>query len=153
MGLNRLRLFLQRHSLVGIDTSIFIYGVERKATYVELAETVFSWLERPMHNAVTSSLTMTECLVRPYREINERRVNEFFALLSTYPNLRWMAPGLDIAETAARIRAQHGLRTPDALQAATAQFAGARGFITNDPVFERTGGFEVLVFDRLLERP
>ena len=106
-----------------------------------------------MHNAVTSTLTMIECLVRPYREINERRVNEFFALLSTYPNLQWMAPGLDIADKAARIRAQHGLRAPDALQAATAQFAGARGFITNDPIFERIGGFEVLVFDRLLGRP
>jgi predicted nucleic acid-binding protein len=92
---------------------------------------------------------MTELLVQPYRDSDEQRVDEFYALLSTYPNLDWIAPNLRIADLAARIRALHRLRTPDALQAATAVHAFATGLITNDPVFERLGAFDTLVLDQL----
>ena len=71
-------------------------------------------------------------------------------LLSTYPNLDWIPPGLEIADLAARIRALHGLKTPDALQAATAIEAQATALVTNDKVFERVGDFETLVLDRLV---
>jgi len=94
---------------------------------------------------------MTELLVQPYREFDEQRVDEFFALPSTFPNLEWVAPSLEIADLAARLRALHRLRTPDALQAATAARAGATGLITNDAAFERVEAFETLVLDRLLE--
>jgi len=93
---------------------------------------------------------MTELLVQPYRESDDQRVDEFYGLLSTYPNLDWIAPNLEIADVAARLRALHRLQTPDALQAATAEHAGATGFITNDAVFERVKTFETLVLERLL---
>jgi len=51
---------------------------------------------------------------------------------------------------AAQIRADHNLRTPDAIHAATALAAGVTGFITNDPVFRRIESLEVLVLDDLL---
>jgi len=93
---------------------------------------------------------MTELLVQPYRDSDEQRVDEFYGLLSTYPNLDWLAPNLEIADLAALIRAIHRLRTPDALQAATAVQAEATGLITNDPVFERVKDFETLILERLL---
>jgi predicted nucleic acid-binding protein len=93
---------------------------------------------------------MTELLVQPYRAGDEQRVNEFYGLLSTYPNLGWIAPDLEIADMAARIRAIHGLRTPDSLQAATAVRSQVTGLVTNDPVFERVDSFETLVLDRVL---
>jgi predicted nucleic acid-binding protein len=37
-----------------------------------------------------------------------------------------------ISARAARIRADHGLRTPDAIHAATALNSGAAGMVTND---------------------
>jgi predicted nucleic acid-binding protein len=92
---------------------------------------------------------MTELLVQPYRDGDQRRVDEFYGLLSTYPNLDWVDPSLEIADIAARIRATHGLRTPDALQAATAVQATASGLITNDPVFARVTGFETLILDQV----
>jgi hypothetical protein len=58
---------------------------------------------------------MTELRVLPYRQGDERRANDLYALLSTYPNLNWIAPNLDIADLWARIRARYRLRTPDAL--------------------------------------
>jgi len=93
---------------------------------------------------------MTELLVLPYREDDERRVNEFYGLLSTYPNLEWVAPSLEIADLAARIRAHHRLRTPDALQAGTAIHSQVTGLITNDGIFERVEGFQTLVLDSIL---
>ena len=150
MGLTRLRDFLRRHSRIGLDTSVFIYQLEANARYVGLTDCIFTWLERPNHTGITSTITMTELLVQPYRDSSELRVNEFYGLLSTYPNLDWIAPSLAIADIAARIRATHRLRTPDALQAACAVQAQATGFITNDPVFERLDAFETVVLDRLL---
>jgi predicted nucleic acid-binding protein len=150
LGLERLRAFLGRHRRIALDTSIFIYQLEANPRYLALTDHIFSWLERPRSTAVTSTITMTELLVQPYRDSDEQRVDEFYGLLSTYPNLDWLAPNLEIADLAARIRAIHCLRTPDALQAATAVQAEATGLITNDPVFERVKDFETLILERLL---
>jgi predicted nucleic acid-binding protein len=122
---------------------------------VALTDPIFEWLERPHHQAVTSTVTMLELLVKPYRDESEQLVNDYYGLLSTYPNLawdrpRWIAPDLEVAVIAAGIRARHGLRTPDALQAATAVQAQVTGLVTNDPVFERVAGFETMVLEHLL---
>ncbi len=150
MGLERLHSFLRRHRRIALDTSVFIYQLEANARYLAFTDHIFSWLERPGCKAVTSTITMTELLVQPHRDFDEQRVDEFYGLLSTYPNLDWIAANLEIADLAARIRAVHRLRTPDALQAATAVHTLATGLITNDPVFQRVKTFETLVLDQLL---
>ncbi|MGA8593974.1 MAG: hypothetical protein WB676_04455, partial [Bryobacteraceae bacterium] len=62
-----------------------------------------------------------------YRDKDEHRVDAFHGLLTTCPNLRWIAPDLEAAALAAKLRSLPRLRTPDALQAATAMRAQARG--------------------------
>ena len=148
--MNRLRAFLRRHRKIALDTSVFIYELEANARYLPLTDLIFSWLEGPDSKAVTSTITMTELLVQPYRDSDEQRVDVFYSLLATYPNLSWIAPNLEIADVAARLRALHLLRTPDALHAATAEHSGATGLITNDAAFERVKTFETLVLDRHL---
>jgi predicted nucleic acid-binding protein len=151
LEVERLRTFLRRHRRIALDTSIFIYQLEPNPKYLAHTDPIFSWLERAGGStAVTSTITMTELLVLPYREDDEQRANDFYGLLSTYPNLDWIAPNLEIADLAARIRALLRLQTPDALQAATAVHAQATGLITNHPIFERVIGFETLVLDRLV---
>ena len=93
---------------------------------------------------------MLELLVQPYREKDQDRVDAFFALLSTYPNLGWIATSLDIADQASKLRAEHNLKTPDSIQAATALVSQATGLISNDPAFLRVKEVEVLIFDDLL---
>jgi len=124
--------------------------MEANVRYLPFTEYIFNWLERPASKGITSTITMTELLVQPYRAFEEDKVNQLLALLFTIPNLDWIAPSLEIAERAARIRAVHRLRTPDALQAATAIQASATGLITNDQTFERLEGPETLVLERLL---
>jgi predicted nucleic acid-binding protein len=149
LGLNTLRAFLRRHHRIALDTSVFIYYLEENPTWVDLAGEIFTWLERSPHTGVTSTLTMTELLVQPYRAANEMLVNRHYGFLSLFPNLEWVAPDLAIADTAALIRAQHRLRTPDALQAATAIRRGATALLTNDADLTRVSQVEVGVLDRL----
>ena len=150
MGLVRLRTFLRGHRLIGLDTSVFIYQIEANARYLSFTDHIFSWLERPGSQGVTSTITMTELLVQPYRDFDEQRLDEFYALISRFPNLHWVAPNLEIADLAAQLRARYRLRTPDALQAATVLQSQATGLITNDPVFARVEALETLVLDQLL---
>lgn len=150
MGLETLRSFLRRHRKIALDTNVFIYQLEANPTYLSLTDPIFAWLERRDSQAVTSTIVMTELLVAPYRDSDQHRAGVFYALLSTFPNLDWVAPDLVIADSAAQLRALHRLRTPDALLAATAIHAQATGLITNDAVFERVGSFETLLLDRLL---
>ena len=150
MGIERFRASLGRHRRIAVDSSIFIYQLEENPHYVALSDAVFAWIERMGSSAVTSTITMTELLVQPYRDHDEDRADEFFALLSTYPHLEWIAPDLEIADTAARLRGLHNLRTPDALQAATAVRTGATALITNDPIFERVGVLECLILDQFV---
>jgi predicted nucleic acid-binding protein len=150
LDLSRLRAFLGRHRRIALDTSVFIYQLEGNTRYLPLTVPIFSWLEQPQSQAVTSTITMVELLVQAYREAGEPRARMFYALVSTYPNLSWIAPDLEIAGRAARLRARHRLRTPDALQAATAEYSEAGGLVTNDTVFARVAAFETLVLDLLL---
>ena len=120
---------------------------------MELANQVFRWLTIAKAGAVTSTVTMLELLVRPYREKDQDGVDAFFALLSTYPNLAWVATSLDIADQAAKLRAEHNLKTPDSIQAATALLSQASGLISNDPTFLRVKQLEVLILDDLLKLP
>jgi hypothetical protein len=74
LGLDDLDDFLRRHRRVAIDTSIFVYHVQANPRYLPATEQVFSWLEGPMFSAVTSCISMTELLVQPIREGDERLV-------------------------------------------------------------------------------
>jgi predicted nucleic acid-binding protein len=147
----RLRAFLRAHRRIALDTCVFIYQWEGNPRYSPLTDCIFASLEQSDLVALTSTITMTEILVHPYREHDVVRVNELIGLLSTYPNLEWVAPHLEIAAGAAEIRAQFGLRTPDALQAATAVYSGASALLTNDSVFQRIPNLDVLILDDLLQ--
>lgn len=74
--------------------------------------------------------------MQPYRAADTDRVNNFYALLSTFPHLEWIAPTLRIADMAAQLRAEYNWRTPDALQAATALTSPRRALYRTTHVFE-----------------
>src|SRR5437660_1202235 len=104
---NRLESFLARHAKIGIDTAVFIYQVEENKEYVEITQGIFDWLEGPHAQAVTSTITMLELLVHPYRADDSESVDSFYALLSTYPHLEWLPVTLNVADRAASLRAQY----------------------------------------------
>jgi predicted nucleic acid-binding protein len=146
----RLVTRLERAGLVALDTSPFIYHLENVTPYVELTEALFHWVARPGGRAVTSTLTLLEVLVGPYRARDEARVNEFFARLTTFPHLTWMPASIEVADRAAGLRAAHGLRTPDAIQLATARAAGATLLLTNDARLPSFDDVQVVTLDQFV---
>jgi predicted nucleic acid-binding protein len=142
--------FLRKHQIIGLDTSVFIFEVEESRKYIEIVHPIFRWLEEPESCGVTSAVSMLELLVHPYWRFDVDTVNKFYALLSTYPNLHWVDFTLPVADAAARLRADFNLKTPDAIQAASALAAQATGFISNDTVFKRLDNLDVLILDDLL---
>jgi len=148
----RLVTRLEDAGLVALDTSPFIYHLEDVAPYSDLTDALFLWIARPGGHAVTSTLTLLEVMVGPYRAKDEARVNEFYARLTTFPHLDWLPPTLEVADRAAGLRAAHGLRVPDAIQLATARVAGATLFLTNDARLPSFDDVEVLMLDEFLPR-
>lgn len=132
--------------------------------YSELADAVFAWVKRPGHSAVVSTIVLTELLVPLYAESpggdflltkltsvdDKKNKPDLLLVLATYPNLEWIAADFGIADLAARYRARYGLKTPDALHAATAVRSEATAFVTNDKVFDRVQEFKTLQFEKLV---
>ena len=153
--MNPVRAFLRRHRRIALDTSVFVYQLQADPRFVAFTDAIFEWVERPRHKAVTPTVTMTALLAPAYGqptadgEMSEERVDEFFALLSTYPNLDWISLDLEIATIAAELRARHQLRPQAALVAATAVRQQATGLVTDDPAVERVKAFETLVLSHL----
>ena len=141
--------FLSRHRKIGLDTSVFIFQIENSLKYVKLTHVIFEWLQSAKGRGVTSTVTMLELLVQPYRDSDEGLVDTYYALFSTYPHLEWADATLEIADRAAQLRSKFNLKTPDAIQAATALSFGATGLISNDDVFRRVPDLETLILDDL----
>ena len=57
--------------------------------------------------------------------------------------MRLLDASYEVFEDAARLRAETGLATPDALHAATALRAGCALFVTNDTDFRRVEGLPI----------
>ncbi len=139
--------FLKSHPLVFLDTSAFIYLVEHHPRYSPFCETLFDRIEAGKTRAATSTLSLLEVLVQPYRQRNEELVMKFYALLTSYPHLTWLSMTLNVADYAAKLRAEYRLKTPDSIQAASAITCSATGFICNDRIFEKVKEIESLVID------
>ncbi|HTS09658.1 MAG TPA: PIN domain-containing protein [Candidatus Eisenbacteria bacterium] len=145
-----IRKRLARHRRIALDTCAFIYQMEWNPKYFQVADAVFEWIERHESSAVTSTVALTEILVQPYRIANSSQAEDFYSLLTTIPNLEWIAPSLQIANSAASLRATYRLGTPDALIASTAIFSNATALVTNDAIFKRVPNLDVLLLDEFL---
>ena len=137
--------FFKKHRKVSLDTSIFIYFVERHPRYYDLCDEIFRDIEEGRIEAATSTLTLIEILVQPYRLKKEELVLKFYSLFTTYPNLKWIQLTLGISDLAAQLRAEHNLKTPDAIQIASALSSGATGFVCNDKAFRKVKDIDCLI--------
>jgi predicted nucleic acid-binding protein len=116
-----------------LDTAIFIYYIEENPGFLPLVAPIFEAVAAGRREVATSSLTLLEVLVVPYRAGNLALAERYEASLSRSRGLRLVEIGRDELRTAAQLRALHpSLRTPDALQMAAALSAGCRSFVTND---------------------
>ena len=134
---------------IAIDTMIFIYAFEEHPAHASFLRSFFSALEKGEMESVTSSVTITECLTQPYRMKDFALAAQYMALLRNFPHLSVVPVTDDIAERAAFLRASQNLKTPDALQLATALLSWSHFFLTNDQSLSSIQDIPILILDRL----
>lgn len=136
-------LTLPSNGLVYLDAQMIIYAVEAREPFAEALMPLWQAIARGELTAATSELTWLEVLVRPLREGDHERLEEFRQALS-HPQLRVQPITLQILRAAADLRAARAtLRTPDAIHLATALAAGCATFLTNDLRLRDVGGLTV----------
>ncbi|MFN6218716.1 MAG: type II toxin-antitoxin system VapC family toxin, partial [Aphanizomenon sp.] len=106
--------------IIGLDTAPLIYFIEENPSYLEVTDAFFTAMYRGEFSVVTSVLTISEVLVYPLRAGNTILAQQYRDILFNSQGLITIEVLPDIAENAAKLRADYNLRTPDAIQMATA---------------------------------
>ena len=138
-----------RHRLQGqkiyLDANIFIYAIEMTAPWFDELNDVFQGLSAGEFSAVTSSLCLSECLVQPFKRNRQDLVQIY--RLALLPRAYLSIASIDdpVLLLAASIRAQIGLKLPDAIHAATALTQNCTAMLTNDMGFKRASDIEILL--------
>lgn len=135
--------------VVGLDTAPLIYFIEENPAYLEIIRPFFEAVDHGDFQAVTSVITLLEVLVQPLRTGETKIAQQYRDILTSATSLTTVDLSRDLAEEAARLRAVHHIRTPDAIQLATATRAGASFFLTNDTRLPALPGLSLLILDDL----
>lgn len=133
-----------RGMTVAVDSAPFIYLIEKHPTYFATVEAFFTAVQNGEIGCVTSTLTIAEVLVHPFRRGRMDLVSDYQEVLNASPDIKAFAVTSDIAEAAAKLRASFDLRTPDAIQIATALVSQASLFLTNDKKLTKVPGLKAL---------
>ena len=141
---------LQGVAVLFLATAPIIYLVEENPQYLERVRDIFQQLDDGRVAAMTSPVTLAECLVHPLRLGLAGLRQTFIDIVVNGANTTFIGINQEIGETAAQLRAQYHVRLPDALQMAAAIINGCDSFLTNDAPLARVTELNVIVLDNLV---
>lgn len=127
-----------------LDANVFIYALNAFPAFEGELAALFAAIDAGEVRCVTSQLTLAELLVKPFREGDQKAAASCRRTVTDRPGLRVGPVTLDVLVEAAKQRAAHNLRLPDAIHVATARLAGCAAFLTNDTGVGGFGDIEVL---------
>jgi predicted nucleic acid-binding protein len=139
-----------RGQKICLDTSPIIYFIEKDSTYWNLVRPVFIEISSGNIEAITSTLTLLEVLVHPFRSGNEDLAEKYREILLSSEGLTTFEILHETSELAARLRAKYSIKTPDAIQIAVGVRNGASKFLTNDSSLKKISEITVCVLDDYL---
>lgn len=143
-------LTLPRSGTLYADANTIIYRVEAIQPYLDAAMPLWNALDAQTHNVVTSELSVLEVLVKPIQTHNVMLQKLFLGVLYATPSFTAIPITQCILTEAARLRATTGLKSPDAIHAATALSMGCILFVTNDPIFRRVPDLPVALLSEVM---
>lgn len=126
-----------------LDACALIYRFEGAAPFREATTTLVSQLtqNQPTVELAVSRLSVLECRVKPLREGNSALLTRYDEL---FASVRILELSAAVVTLATQLRARHGLKTPDALQAACAlEWDKQTLFVTGDAVFAKVPTLDV----------
>lgn len=128
-------------ALVLVDSAPIIYVLESHPKLAGRFAPLFARHERGEIALAVSTVTIAEVLTGPFGMGEEALGRRYRAILDSWQVVELTS---DIAETAARLRAQHRLRLPDAIQLASALAINAEALVTHDRDFGKVRGIRIL---------
>jgi predicted nucleic acid-binding protein len=135
---------------VGLDSDCIIYFVDQNPEFDQRMTAIFQEIVSGKVSGLTSTLALTEGLVVPLRNADVLLAQRYRDLLLNSEDFQVLPVDAVVAEIAADIRAKYNMRTPDAIQIATALNAGCDAFLTNNGRdFRRVSELTVLVLNEL----
>lgn len=140
---------LVRLSRVFLDSAPVIYFIEKHPVYCSILEPLFSRFETGELVAVTSPITLAECLVLPMRQRNPEAVEAFVAILGGDDSSFFVPLQRETARIAADIRSRYNVTLADAFQVAAALEGQCDVFLTNDKDLCRVADLKVVLVEEL----
>jgi len=102
--------------------------------------------------AITSTITLLEVLVHPFRTKNDILAERYRDILLCSEGLTTFEILHEVSEMSSKLRAKHSIRTPDAIQIAVGLIYRASKFLTNDSALKKVSDIDVLVLDDFLKK-
>lgn len=133
---------------IALDSMVFIYLLERNEKYFPAVNIIFELFEKGKITGVTSIISPLEVLSSP--KLAPDQISLYRRFFKEEKNLITFELKWGIMELAADIRRNYGLRSPDAIQLATAKLGEANLFITNDEIYKKVIGAKDFPKIRLL---
>ena len=127
--------------LVLVDSAPIIYTLESHPKFADRFRPLFARQERGEIAFAVSTVTIAEVLTGPFGSSEETLARRYRAVLESWNVVPLTS---DIAESAARLRAQYRLRLPDAIQLASALAINAHALVTHDRDFGKVRGLRIL---------
>ena len=124
-----------------VDTAPWIYLLQDHPDFAPRFEGLFEAAEEGRIELALSTITLAEVLTGPYKAGEMALAKRYEKALGAYQIMPFSAV---VAIQAAQLRAQYGLKLPDAAQLATALDMGAAALVTHDRDFSAVQGLPIL---------
>ncbi len=144
------RLEFPPQARIALDTSVVIYSVEKVQPYFDLLAPMWLNAKQGKYALYGSEILLLEVLVKPLQHSDTVLENAFRQLLTNSRELSLLPISRAVLESASKLRAEHGIKTPDAIHLATALLAGCSFVVTNDSAWRKAAGINVAVLDDFL---
>ena len=141
-----------RGSRICIDTAPFIYFIEKDPKYLNIIRPLFAEIDAGKIDAVTSTITLLEVLVLPFKTENEFLAEEYREILLHAEGLTTYEIVHEVSELSSKLRAKYAIRTPDAIQIAVGIIYGADTFLTNDSDLKKVKDISIVILEDFLEK-
>jgi len=135
-----------------MDTAPIIYFIEKNPKYLGVLKPVFLEIDSGRIEAITSTITLLEVLVHPFRTKNDILAEKYRDILLYSGGLTTFEIFHEVSEMSSKLRAKYSIRTPDAIQIAVGLLYRASKFLTNDSALKKVSDIDVLVLDDFLKK-
>lgn len=143
-GIKKFTRALRQYKRIAIDSSVFIYQFEQHPQFEPLCSHIFDLLSRRRIFLITSMITVSEILVRPFSNGNIRLIELYESVFFSLPNFSLVDIDYRLAKMASLLRSQYNILLPDAFQIAAALKLRAQVFVTNDVRLKKVKDIKVL---------